>query len=257
MRETGTERLRVRDAVVTAILWFYYILGFLLFYSPFYLAAFFKAPQREEAFQRLNHRLHRSFFALLRSLVPNVRWQIADDVLALRGSLILVNHLSFLDPILFVSLFEKQKTIVKSDYFHYPVFGWILRQSGYVPSLARGLFTVDMAEQIKGMREYLAAGGNFFIFPEGTRSRDGRIGPFDPGAFKIARLCQASPIAVVQIRNTHRLFPPDRFLFRTGDHLVIEVSLAGTVAPDYGNEAFSLEAFMGEVRALMEKEADR
>jgi 1-acyl-sn-glycerol-3-phosphate acyltransferase len=257
MRVKGDQGVRVRDAVVTALLWIYYILGFLLFYSPFYLAALLWAPRREEAFQRLNHRLHRSFFALLRRLAPKVRWVIAEEVLALRGSLIVANHLSFLDPILFVSLFEKQKTIVKSDYFRYPVFGWILRRSGYVPSLAQGLFAVDMAEQIKGMHNYLAGGGNLFIFPEGTRSRDGRIGPFDPGAFKIARLCQASLIRVLRIRNTHRLFPPDRFLFRTGDEVVIEVALAGTLAPDYGSDGFSLAALMEETRALMEKEAGR
>jgi 1-acyl-sn-glycerol-3-phosphate acyltransferase len=245
----------VRDFTVTVILWAYYILGFLLFYSPFYLYVRFFAAGREEAFQQLNHRLHRSFFSLLRSLVPRVKWRISDEVKALRSSVIIANHLSFLDPILFVSLFEKQKTIVKSDYFKYPVFGWILRTSGYVPSMSEGLFTVDMVDQIKKLRDYLASGGNLFIFPEGTRSRNGRIGPFDQGAFKIARLCQASPIRVVLIRNTHKLFPPDRFLFNTRDEAPIEVELAGSIAPDYASETFSLSALMDEAHTLMERGA--
>ncbi|MFH2075745.1 MAG: lysophospholipid acyltransferase family protein [Pseudomonadota bacterium] len=245
---------KVHDFAATIILWAYYILGFLLLFSPFYLYALFSSGG-EAAFQKSNYRLHRSFFALLRTLVPWVKWRVSDEVKALRSSVIVANNLSFLDPILFVSLFEKQKTIVKSDYFRFPVFGWILRRSGYIPSLSEGLFTVNMVDQIKKMREYLSAGGNLFIFPEGTRSRNGRIGPFDQGAFKIARLCQALPIRVVLIRNTHKLFPPDRFLFNTHDETLIEVELAGSLDPDYESDSFSLSALMDEARSLMEKKA--
>ncbi|MHB9099084.1 MAG: lysophospholipid acyltransferase family protein [Syntrophales bacterium] len=246
-------RNRLRDFAVTVILWAYYIMGFILFFSPFYLHALFFPARREEAFQRLNHRLHKSFFAHLRTLAPRVQWRIADEVKNIRSSVIIANHLSFLDPILFVSLFERQKTIVKNDYFSLPVFGGILRTSGYIPSQAEGLFAADMVDQIKRMQEYLAGGGNLFIFPEGHRSRDGRIGPFDQGAFKIARLCRASSIKVVVIRNTGRLFPPGSFLFNTHDETVIEVELAGSLDPDYESEAFSLTALMAQARRLMEK----
>ena len=246
-------RIRVRDFAVTVIIWSYYIVGFVAFFSPFYLSAFFFPARREAAFQRLNHRFHRLFFALLRVLAPKVTWRISDEVKAIRSSLIVANHLSFLDPLLFVSLFEKQKTIVRSDYFRFPVFGWILRTSGYIPSLADGLFAADMVDQIKKMREYLAAGGNLFIFPEGHRSRDGRMGPFDQGAFKIARLCHAASIKVVLIRTTDKLFPPGRFLFNTRDENVIEVTLAGSLEPDYESDAFSLPGLMAEARSLMER----
>jgi 1-acyl-sn-glycerol-3-phosphate acyltransferase len=246
-------RIRVRDFAVTVILWAYYIMGFIAFFSPFYLSALFFSAGREAAFQRLNRRLHRVFFALLRNLAPKVTWRISDEVKAIRSSVIIANHLSFLDPLLFVSLFEKQKTIVKSDYFRFPVFGWILRTSGYIPSLAEGLFAPDMVDQIKKMREYLAAGGNLFIFPEGHRARDGRIGPFDQGAFKIARLCHATSIKVVLIRNTDKLFPPGRFLFDTRDEYVIDVELARSLEPDYESDAFSLPGLMAEARSMMER----
>ena len=247
---------RLRDFAVTVILWAYYIMGFILFFSPFYLFVLLFPARREAAFQRLNYRLHRSFFTLLRTLAPRVEWRIADAVKDIRSSVIVANHVSFLDPLLFVSLFEKQKTIVKRDYFRLPVFGWILRTSGYIPSPAESLFAADMVDQIKKMREYLAAGGNLFIFPEGHRSRDGRIGSFDQGAFKIARLCRAAFLKVVLIRNTDRLFPPGRFLFNTHDEIVIEVDLAGSLEPDYDSDAFSLPALMAEARSLLERKAD-
>jgi 1-acyl-sn-glycerol-3-phosphate acyltransferase len=245
------------DFTITVLLWVYYIAGFLLLFSPFYLMALFSPTGREEAFQRWNHRLHRTFFSLLQVLVPNVKWQISEEVRALRSCMIIANHLSLLDPILLVSLFEKQKTIVKSDYFRFPVFGWILRRSGYLPSVAEGPLAVNMLDQIKNMRDYLASGGNFFIFPEGTRSRNGRIGPLDQGAFKIARLCQVTPIQVVLIRNTQKLFPPGRFLFNTGDENVIEVELAGRLDPDYQRDDFSLAGLMAEARSLLERKAER
>ncbi len=248
-------RNRVWDFTVTVILWAYYSMGFVVFFSPRYLYALVFSARREAAFQGLNHRFHQLFFVLLRTLAPKVKWRIADAVKDIRSSVIIANHLSFLDPILFVSLFEKQKTIVKSDYFRFPFFGWILTTSGYIPSLAEGLFAADMVDQIKKMREYLAAGGNLFIFPEGTRSRDGRIGPFDQGAFKIARLCRAASIKVVVIRNTDKLFPPDRFLFNTRNEHIIEVELAGSLEPDYESEAFSLPALMEEARSIMERKA--
>ena len=55
--------------MVTVVLWAFYVLGFLIWFSPFYLWAFFFSSHREEAFQRLNHRFYRSFFTLLRALV--------------------------------------------------------------------------------------------------------------------------------------------------------------------------------------------
>lgn len=245
-------KTRIIDVIVTLALWGWYVLGYLLFFAPFYLYAYFFSKDREIAFQRLNHRLHRRFFAFMRFLIPGVQWRIAGDVTALRSCVIVANHRSFLDPILFVSLFERQKTIVKKDYLGYPVFGWILRVSGNMPSITDGGFTDTMMTQIKNMSAYLAGGGNLFIFPEGTRSRDGRIGPFDKGAFRIARLCRA-PIAVVSIRNTDRLYPPDRFWFDARAACTIDVDLAGRLTPDYDRD--STAALMEQARTLLEQKA--
>jgi len=244
----------VKDFFITVTLWAYYIMGFFVLFSPCYLYAFFFSPHREEAFQRLNHRLHRLFFSLLRTIIPRVKWRISDEVKGLRSSIIIANHLSFLDPILFVSLLEKQKTIVKSDYFKLPVFGWILKTSGYIPSAAEGPFIEDMLDQMKNIKDYLAGGGNLFIFPEGTRSWSGRLGPFDKGAFRIAKRCDA-PVKVVFIRNTGKLFPPGKFLFNTCNEFVIEAELAGSLHLDYESENFTLSGLMAEAHTIMERNA--
>jgi len=240
------------NLAVTLLLWIYFIPGFVLFFSPFYLLALIFSRNRQAAFQQLNSLFYRSFFGIVRLLIPRVRFEISPDVSAIHSSVILCNHLSYLDPILLISLFPGQKTIVKSDFFRLPVFGWLLRQSGYLPSLAEGPNVTLMMKQVQEMKAYLASGGNLFIFPEGTRSRDGRIGPFNKGAFSIARICQA-PISVLVLRNTQRLFPPGRFLFNTTESFAISVEMAGRLESHYEDQSFSLPGLMEQVRVLMEK----
>jgi len=243
------------DFTITTILWTYYIIGFILVFSPFYFFSFFYPDKRDITFQKLNHHFFRSFFALLRILVPRVTWRVSDEVSAIRSSVIIANHLSFLDPILFVSLFARQKTVVKKDYFRVPVFGWILKTSGYIPAFTGDSGTEILLEQVEKMKAYLAEGGNLFMFPEGTRSRDGRIGTFDRGAFRIAKFCDAH-IRVLVIRNTGRLYPPGRFLFNTRERFAISVEPAGTLTPDYTDETFSLSGVMAKARKLMEERAN-
>jgi 1-acyl-sn-glycerol-3-phosphate acyltransferase len=185
-----------------------------------------------------------------------VKWHIAEEVSSIRSSIIIANHISFLDPILFVSLFEKQKTIANIGYFRLPVFGWILKMSGYIPSMTDKLFAEDMINQIENLSDYLSTGGNLFIFPEGTRSRNGMIGPFDRGAFRIARLCHA-PIKVVIIRNTHKLYPTGKMAVDACTENIIDVELAGSLEPDYESGSFSLSGLMAEARSLMERKMSR
>jgi 1-acyl-sn-glycerol-3-phosphate acyltransferase len=107
-------------------------------------------------------------------------------------------------------------------------------------------------KNIENIREYLASGGNVFIFPEGTRSRTGRLGPFNRGAFSIARYCRA-PIQCLMIRNTNRLFVPGRFRFNTCVPVAIDVERIGTFNPEYGDPAFRLPALISEIRSLYER----
>ena len=238
------------DLIITLLLWAYYFAAFVFFFFPAYGAAALFAPDRERAFQNLNCIFYRCFFAYLKMLMPGVTISIAPEVYAVRSSVVIANHLSFLDPILLLSLFRQHKTIVRSDFFKVPIFGWVLKSAGYLaPALAQSPDAPDLMEQVKAMRSYLAAGGNLFIFPEGTRSRTGAIGPFEKGAFTIAKLCRA-PISVLRIENTHRVYPPDGFFFKTGETVEIRISLAGTLQPDYEGRDFSIADVIKQTREL-------
>ncbi len=188
------------DFFVTIIIWIYFTFGYFILFSPFYLFSFLFSDNLENSFQKINHRFFKSFFIVLRIITPRLNIRIDDDVCSIRSSVIVCNHLSYLDPILLVSLFEKQKTVVKKTFLKVPVFGWVLKKSGYLFSTKEETFTVLMLERIKHMENYLSSGGNLFVFPEGTRSRDGKIGRLNKGAFTIARQYHA-PIQVLMINQ--------------------------------------------------------
>lgn len=244
---------RLIDGAVTGAVWGYFTLGFIVLFSPRYIVASFFPRRREERFQRYNSRFYQGFFALVRLLVPRHRWHIDQQVAAIRGSVIICNHVSYLDPLLFISLFERQKTVVKTRFFKVPIFGWVLRHAGYFPADSSGTYGRLMIEQVERMAAFLAAGGNFFIFPEGTRSHDGRLGTLNRGALKIARLCRA-PILVLHLTNTGKLFPPGRFLFTSRSANTIGLSLVERIEPEEARE-LSIADLEQRITAALHRQA--
>jgi 1-acyl-sn-glycerol-3-phosphate acyltransferase len=243
----------ILDFAITVVLWIYFTAGFVFFFAPFYLWAFLFAGQREKSFQRLNSRFYRGFFALARVLMPGHRWQIPPEVRDIRSAVIVCNHRSYLDSILLISLYDKHNTIVKSRLFDIPLFGSMLQWSGYIPSSSQGRFSEMMIQRIEKMPAFLADGGNLIIFPEGTRSQDGRIGRLNKGAFKIARSCRA-PIKVLFVRNTEKMFRPGSFSFDTRGPNTISLTLIGTIDSATDRETGFLSEVMDRVHAMLESQ---
>jgi 1-acyl-sn-glycerol-3-phosphate acyltransferase len=219
------------DTGVTLVLWGYFSLGYLLAYLPRHLAARLLAADGERAFQRINSRFYRGFFWLARRLIPGLRIEVPEEVRRLRGTVIVSNHASYLDPLLLMALFERHKTIVKGRFFDLPLFGWVLRHAGYLPTGAKdGARGAELLRQVERMPAFLAAGGNLFVFPEGTRRPDGRLGPFGSGAFHIARRGRA-PVALLYIQGTAALFQPGRWRFAAGARPVLRIALVDRLQP--------------------------
>ncbi len=251
----GTEAVKIIkfafDLVVTLLLWSYYSIGFVLFFAPFYLAAYVFSQDRERSFQRLNHLFYRGFFFLLRLLVPWNKWRIQEEVRRIRSSIIVCNHVSYLDPILMIALFERHKTIVKDRFFRMPIFRTVVGLSGYLPSSSSGETSDLMVRRLEEMDAFLGSGGVLFVFPEGTRSRDGTVGRLNKGVFKIARFC-GKPFKVLSIRNTDKLYQPGRFLFHTCVSNTVSVQLLASIEPDYQSADFSISKLTSQVHSLLE-----
>jgi 1-acyl-sn-glycerol-3-phosphate acyltransferase len=242
----------VTDLLVTLILWIYFMFGYLFIVVFLFVPAYLFAENRVTAFQNLNHVHLKIFFALVKMLAPCTKFNIPEEVRDIHSSVIVCNHLSYLDPILLISLFQRQRTIVKHTFFKVPIFGWFLKNAGYISSGVRDTMGPAMINNLEDIKKHLAGGGVLFVFPEGHRSRDGNLSPFNKGVFTIARYCNA-PLKLILITGTQHLFQPGHFLFNAHDKIEIRLELIGSLEPDYKAVHFSNSALAGEARKIFEE----
>ena len=158
-------------------------------------------------------------------------------------SVFMSNHESFLDgPLLLMVIPGAARVILKKSVLRIPVLGMAMRHAGYVPVDRRGAEggKRSIARAAGLMRE---RGYSFLIFPEGTRSRDGRLGPFRRGGFFLA-LAAGAPVVPVTVRGTFELMPKGQPFARKGK---VEVVFHEPV-PVAGHTAETMAELMDSVR---------
>jgi 1-acyl-sn-glycerol-3-phosphate acyltransferase len=122
-----------------------------------------------------------------------------------RGAYVVVaNHQSFLDIFVLCNIPHEMKWVAKKELFKIPLFGWGLSLAGDI-CLDRGDTASALAVMEKA-RRYLRNGMSVMIFPEGTRSEDGKLLPFKPGAFKLA-VELGVPILPISVSGSSRGMP--------------------------------------------------
>ncbi len=125
------------------------------------------------------------------------------------------NHQSALDiAALMVALHGDIRFMAKKSLFYVPVWGWALYFNGYVlidRSSARSAYK-SLERMLASLRRNP---DNLVVFPEGTRSRDGRLLPFHRGAMKI---CQRAGLTVVpfSIDGSGTVLHPSGYRVRPG-----------------------------------------
>jgi 1-acyl-sn-glycerol-3-phosphate acyltransferase len=105
------------------------------------------------------------------------------------GGLLLANHQSFLDPMLIALALRRPISFLARDtLFPIPFVGWMLRHTHVIPLSRDTGGAAGIRETLRRLDEGYLVG----IFPEGTRSADGSLGPFKPGFAAIVRRASVS-----------------------------------------------------------------
>jgi 1-acyl-sn-glycerol-3-phosphate acyltransferase len=130
--------------------------------------------------------------------------------------LYMANHQSFLDgPLLFWAVPGAARVILKREIFRLPIVGLGMLFVGFISvdrkGLKSGRRSLDQAAALMAKRKY-----SYIVFPEGTRTRDGRLQPFRRGGFFLA-LNTGVSVVPVTIRGTFPLMPRGSFFIRKGE----------------------------------------
>jgi 1-acyl-sn-glycerol-3-phosphate acyltransferase len=162
--------------------------------------------------------------------------------------LFMVNHQSNLDiPVLVNSLSRFQlRWIAKKELLRVPLFGWAMWAAKHI--------AVDRTDSagalavLKTAALRMASGISVVIFPEGTRSPDGRLLPFKRGGFVLAAKTGA-PIVPITISGSYKLLPKGEWRLRPGR---VEVHVGKPLAVTDGR-ANELRSLVSEVRRIIER----
>lgn len=167
----------------------------------------------------------------------NPAWQITitgdypDD--PRRPYVVVSNHQSNADIPIISCLPWEMKWVAKAELFRLPFAGWMMRLAGDI-AVDRG-DKRSRARVLVTAREVLQKRCSVMFFPEGTRSRDGRILRFTDGAFRLA-IKAGVPVLPLAIEGTQDALPKHDWKFGTIDgirlHVLPPVSTEGLTAED-------------------------
>ncbi|MFH5831387.1 lysophospholipid acyltransferase family protein [Halalkalibaculum sp. DA384] len=155
---------------------------------------------------------------------------------------IVSNHLSNADIPLISNLPWEMKWIAKKELFEVPFSGWMMKMAGDIPVNRR-----DPRSQISTLKQavhYLRNDCSVMFFPEGTRSRSGRLGRFTNGAFHLA-IREQVPVLPLVIDGTQQCLPKNSWKFGPAPSIRLKVL---EPVPVEGLTSENVEALTRQVR---------
>ncbi len=181
----------------------------------------------------------------LRAAGVRVRIAGMEHVPAGRACIFMSNHVSNMDPpVLLPSLPGMNSVFLKKSLMKIPLLGTAMRIGKFVP-VSRGGSREEAMQSVEIAKDALAHGLNIMVFPEGTRSPDGKLLPFKKGAFFLAADTGA-PIVPVILSGTAGMWPKGQMKVVPG---TATVRFLPVVEPgEYGGR----EELMQAVRERME-----
>ena len=119
----------------------------------------------------------------------NPAWRVSitgrENIDPKQTYVMVANHLSLLDILVLFRLFKDFKWVSKAEIFKVPAVGWNMRLNRYIP-LKRG-DRASIREMMTACDATIRGSSSIMMFPEGTRSKTGKLREFKTGAFDLAR----------------------------------------------------------------------
>lgn len=165
-----------------------------------------------------------------------------------RPYVIVANHQSLADILVLFGTYLPFKWVSKASVFRVPFIGWNMALNRYV-SLVRG-DKASIEKMMDACMRWLRRGVSVMMFPEGTRSPDGRLQAFKLGAFRMAKDAGV-PVLPVVVDGTSEALPKHGFVIRGSADCRVRVLDPIDVAP-YP----SAEEAAAAVRDVMARELD-
>ena len=130
----------------------------------------------------------------------------------------MANHTSNIDPPAIVHAIPRRVALLaKKELFQIPIVGAALTVAKIVPvdRKDREAAVASVERAVANLR----AGVSFLVYPEGTRSRDGRLLPFKKGTFVMA-IEAGAPIVPVSVANAHKIMQKGKWAIHPGEIVV-------------------------------------
>ena len=136
-----------------------------------------------------------------------VRVEDRENIPATGPVIFAANHRSFMDSIFLPLVLRRRMTFVaKAEYFDDPRSAWFFRAVGQIPIRREGGSASERA--LDAATDVLEHGGQFGIYPEGTRTRDGLLHRGHTGVARLA-LRTGAPLVPVGLIGTDEIQPTD------------------------------------------------
>lgn len=159
------------------------------------------------------------------------------------------NHESFVDMLLISHLPWEMKWISKRSIFRIPLVGWLMRMAGDIELIRGDKQSIVAAMEECGVR--LASKVSVMFFPEGTRTRDGSLGAFKDGAFRIA-IDHRVPVLPLVVNGTREALEAGSWTMNVTD---AEVRVLEPI-PTAGMTPDDVPALRERVRGLIASELE-
>lgn len=182
---------------------------------------------------------------ICRTVGARVRVRGAHHIKPGESYVFLSTHASYMDiPVMLGYIPAQLRIAAKSGVFRLPFLGWHMRRAGHI-SISRSS-TADAVASLQQAASSIRGGLCAFLYPEGTRSADGRLQEFKKGGFRLA-MQAGVPVVPVTITGTRALLPRDSIVFRPGA-VTLDI---GAPVPTRGLTDADLPRLMAETRRAM------